>query len=119
VTYPHRSLLLLLVAAGISEAAETGRLTAACSDQEHCRWLVRFQPSPTRNDQKAISAALKNRKAVQPIQIAGDEASVLVMGESDFEVVFLKRKEQGWEIVKVVRAPEGQKERSPEERAAP
>ena len=82
---------------------------SACGDQPHCRWVVRFQPLTTARDETAIAAALGTRRSVQPVQLSGDQASVLVEGTAGFEVVFLKKSKEGWAIVNILQAPETKK----------
>ena len=106
-----------------SDDAEKGRLVSACADpswqgnREHCALVTRYiQPGMTLEklraesttpEQIAVEAALGERKTVQPVQLSGDQAVALVAGKSvEFDVVFLHRDENRWQIVRVVEAPD-------------
>lgn len=102
------------------DGADSGRLVSSCADREadrYCRWVVRFERTAAARaatesrtkDQIAVEDALGNLRLVQPVQVVGDEASALTTGGSaDFKVVYARRGMDGWQIVKIMDAPESQ-----------
>src|SRR6476620_4036286 len=102
------------------DGADSGRLVSSCADREadrYCRWVVRFERTAAARaatasrtkDQIAVEDALGNLRLVQPVQVVGDEASALTTGGSgDFKVVYARKGVNGWQIVKIMDAPESQ-----------
>jgi hypothetical protein len=110
------SLLLLVVAISVFAADEKtpGRLTTGCVDRtvspEFCGWVVRYRTDDSANpvrtaktaEQQAVESSLMNYSAVQPAQIQGTRASVLVQRPSgDFAVISLTKRDGAWAIVTV------------------
>lgn len=77
----------------------------------YCRWVVRFRSaeptSRTRSDEQiAVESALKDGLTpVQPAQIQGNRASVLVQTSTgEFAVVSLSKEDGAWTTVEVLKA---------------
>ena len=101
------------------DGADSGRLVSSCADREadrYCRWVVRFERTAAARaataktkDQIAVEDALGNFRLVQPVQVVGDEAQ-----RSDnrkfcgFQSGLCEEGRDGWQIVKIMDAPESQ-----------
>lgn len=78
--------------------------------ERYCKWVVRLrrEPEPTAttetnySDREKIEAAIHPLKLVQPPQVEGDFAGVLVAHPNgtpgDFEIVWLRRNADVWTI---------------------
>ena len=92
----------------------SGRLVTGCVDRsihsEFCNSVVRFQaktgPALPRTtlttEQKAVESSLGEYSQIQPAQIEGSRASVLVQRKSgEFAVAYLEKQNGKWSIISV------------------
>lgn len=111
---PLVASLLFALPALCTDSKPAGRLSTGCVDRsipaEFCGWVVRYQPddSPIQvrkrksQEQVAIEGALREYSVVQPAQIQGARASVLVQRSSgEFAVVTLVKVDGTWSIAAV------------------
>jgi hypothetical protein len=118
MTWPVRSSLLFIVLVCSALAADnkgsSGRLATGCVDRsvgaEFCGWVARYhaKDTPIRArsertiEQKAVESSLSEYLVIQPAQIQGARASVLVQRSSgEFAVASLTKHDGTWSIVSV------------------
>ena len=116
MTWPARSSLLLIIlvcsAFAADKKAASGRLATGCVDRsvaaEFCGWVAHYHADDTpirvrsekTIEQKAVESSLGEYVAVQPAQIQGARASILVQRRSgEFAVASLKKHDGAWSIV--------------------
>jgi hypothetical protein len=119
------TLILLGLALPAWPQAPSGRLVAGCGDgdapaslspaerERYCRSIVRFRRydagtkarPPKSAEQSAVESVLGDLIAIQPAQIDGDRASVLVQRNGgEFAVVSLARSGDVWKITAILNA---------------
>jgi hypothetical protein len=97
-----------------ADPSSSGRFVTGCVDRsipsEFCNSVVRFQakggpvlPRTTvTTEQKAVESSLGEYSLIQPAQIEGSRASVLVQRKSgEFAVAYLEKQNGKWSIISI------------------
>ena len=101
--------LLLGCATLAADDTRSGRLVTGCVDRsiqsEFCSSIVRYQPKGApilpktmlTAEQRAVESALPELTPVQPAQVQGSMASILMQRKSgEFVVAFLQKRDGRW-----------------------